>query len=77
MKRGEAISIIERAQDNGSFEPELYEAVSLALYALKYPDKISCGGCSLFKDEDAYGDGMCSKHQKTVNCTDQDCMDYE
>lgn len=77
MKRREAISIIERAQDNGSFASELDEAVSLALYALKYPEKISCGACASFVDEDIFGNAWCSEQRKCINCSDSSCMDYE
>lgn len=78
VNRREAICVIESMLDGSTvLTAQAVNAMVLSLEALKHPEKISCGGCSLFKDEDAYGDGMCSKHQKTVNCTDQDCMDYE
>ena len=77
MKRREAINIIERAQNNGHFASELDEAVSLALYALKYPDKISCGACAFFVDEDIFGNAWCSKRRKCINCSDSSCVDYE
>lgn len=78
MNRREAIHVIESMLDGSTvLTVQAINAMVISLEALKHPEKISCGGCSLFKDEDAYGYGMCSRHQKTVNCTDQDCMDYE
>lgn len=78
MNRREAICVIESMLDGATvLTVQAVNAMVLSLAALKHPEEISCGGCKLFKDEDAYWYGTCSKHQKTVNCTDQDCMDYE
>ena len=44
MKRSDAIAIIEREQNKGHFEPELDTAISIALYALKEPREMCCGG---------------------------------
>lgn len=77
MKRCDAIAIIEREQNKGHFEPKLDEAISLALYALKDPDVMSCGYCCQFADEGVNGDGWCKEHDRTAHCDDSPCGHYE
>lgn len=68
MKRSDAIAIIEREQNKGHFEPELDTAISIALYALKEPREMCCGGCQRFTDEDVNGVGWCEEHDREAYC---------
>ena len=75
MKRSDAIAIIEREQ--GHFEPELDTAISIALYALKEPREMCCGGCQRFTDEDVNGVGWCEEHDREAYCDEPPCGYFE
>lgn len=82
MNRGKAIETIEEifeADSLGLFSTlsdEQIEAVQLALYTLKYPEKYACAGCNDFADEDADGCGWCQIQNKGVECGDCPCDEF-
>lgn len=49
------------------------EAIRFALFALEHPERIRCGGCETFADEDVNGDGWCSRKDKFAACDDDAC----
>lgn len=49
-------------------------ALELAIFALEFPEKMCCGGCEFFCDEDAEGRGWCYHHDRYAECDDRVCM---
>lgn len=79
MDRKRAIEVIEEIFETDSLglfstlSDEQIEAVQLALYTLKYPEKYACAGCKGFTDEDACGYGWCQIRDKYAGCDDYPC----
>lgn len=52
-------------------------ALELAIYALEHPEKMCCGGCEFFCDEEAEGRGWCHYHDRYAECDDCPCHGFE
>ena len=79
MNRNKAIEVIEEIFELdslgflSSFSDEQDEAIRFALYALKHPERIRCGRCETFADEDVNGDGWCYYKDRFATCEDEPC----
>lgn len=82
MDRKRAIEVIEEIFETDSLglfstlSDEQIEAVQLALYTLKYPEKCVCAGCKGFVDEDVNGYGWCQIRHRGAECGDSPCDEF-
>lgn len=79
MNRKKAIDTIkevfgeDRYGIRDTLTDEQAEAIRFALFALKHPERMCCGRCEAFGDEDVNGDGWCYRKDKFATCDDKPC----